>query len=145
MVLTAPGLAAGTEVTFEVKQDGVDTPIGTVTATSEAGKATADWSTWFKQEAVGDPQTVNADNGEKFTAVTFSFKASASGKDSTTTKSVAYGDKVTWNLVDPDGKPVPKTLVSVCLPYGTLTVTSDDNGAINLDGLPPGEAHVTVD
>jgi hypothetical protein len=52
---------------------------------------------------------------------------------------------MTWTLVDAGGDPLAKTLVVVTLPWGTLTVTSDDSGAVTLEGLPPGEANLTID
>jgi hypothetical protein len=145
MILTAPGLAAGTEVTFEVKQEGYDTPIGTTTATSEDGKASADWSTWFKSEAVAGQQTVNADNGEKFKEVKFSFKASAGGKDATTTALVVFADPLSLSFVDENNAPLAKTRMIVFSPWGTLSVTSDETGNIKLDGLPPGEVSVGIE
>ncbi len=142
MVLTAPGLAAGTSVVFEISLDGGGT-VGQITATSESGKATAQWSTWFKPELVTDQQTVG--DGAQFKAVKFAFKASAGGQDATTTALITYSDKLATTVVDADKKPQSKTQVIIVSPWGTMVATTDDNGLLSVEGLPPGGLHLTID
>jgi hypothetical protein len=54
MVLNAPGLAAGTALTFTVLQadhaGGPDLPVGTVSVLADADRAEATWSSWFDLE-----------------------------------------------------------------------------------------------
>ncbi len=144
MMVTSASLAAGTQVLFVVSLDGGGT-IDQATASSEAGKASAPWHTWFKPEMVTSPQTVNGDAGEKFKEVKYSFKASAGSKSATTSTLITYSEKLSVKLVDENNNPVAKTLVTVISPWGTLTVTTDESGGLELDGLPPGGVHLTLD
>ena len=144
MVLTAKGLAADTDVAFDVTQDGLG-PVGQVTVKSGDGTATADFADWFKPEAEGSPTLLDGDAGEQFPKITFSFKASAAGKEASTTAPATYGDRLHVQLVDEADHPIAKTKVSVFSHFGTMTITTSDDGVIDLQGVPPGGAHVGTD
>ena len=145
MIFTAPGLVAGsTPVTFEVTQDGSGIVDQTTVLATAAGRAEADWSSWFDPAAVRSPVQLDGDAGNNFAPATFSFTASAGDHRAETRKSLTYADWLRVRLIDDSGVPYSRTKALVLTPWGTLSRTTDDNGVLEVDGLPPGGEQVTL-
>ena len=140
MVLSAPGLAAGTPVTFTVSQVGVGT-IGTVDVTSGAGRAEAAWDDWFAPERVRARVALAV--GQAFPVVQFRFVAETAGVRVAADDALAYADRLdaridAAHVIEP-AEPADYILYS---PYGTRTGTTDAAGALQEADLPPGGVSV---
>src|SRR5678815_5292637 len=126
MVLTAPGLAAGTPVTFTVTQIGVGA-IGKVDVNSDADRATASWDDWFAPERVS--AKVHLQAGQPFAAVQFSFVAEATGLSVSGAGPLTYADRLDARidapLILPSGAAADYIVYS---PYGTRRGTTDPDG-----------------
>jgi len=139
MVVTGDELPAGVEVTFTVSQIGFG-ELGSVTATSSAGRAEATWADWFQPARVTEKVQLAA--GQEFPQVRFTFVATALGL---TARSgvMEYFDKLDAKIVAPqhvDGtQPIDYILYS---PWGTRTGTATPDGALLGEKLPPGGCSV---
>jgi len=139
MILTAPDLPAGQAVTFTVTQIGYGA-IGTITANSDAGRASAPWSDWFARARVS--ARVHLAAGEPFPVVAFTFVAEAAGAQAASAP-LRYADQLEARLEAPDvrapAQPADYLLLS---PYGTRKGTTDADGVLREPDLPPGGTSV---
>lgn len=149
MILSAPDLAPGTRVTFEVVQDGFG-KIGSVESTSEVAGASAIWSHWYAPERVTDEFHLKGP-GARFPLVTFRFIAHAAGR-AERSATLAYSDfvQLKFRYAQPadDADTPAERAVIVHSPWGTLVTETgsgeDEEDELQLDALPPGGITITM-
>jgi len=145
MIVTGPDLAAGTEVTFEVIQDGFG-PIGSVVATAQTGRAEAVWDAWYYL-----PGVVNRGNlptGSAFPVVTFSFVARAGTRTQRSNGRVVYGDYLNLVLeirLEQVASPLMSRPYTLRSPWGDMAGTTSEKGRIYVPGIPPGGVVLIMD
>lgn len=148
IVLAAPKLADGTEVTFHVFQevDGQRIEVAQLSALAENQGARAQFGAWFSPAAVTvDNQLLAAD--QEFPVVRFHVSALADGRTVEGRRPLIYGDtleaQVDHELVDGDHVEPSECLIHS--PWGTKQAQIDELGTILVERLPPGGVMITVD
>jgi hypothetical protein len=147
MKLEAPGLPAGTPITFVVSQIVGEAPpqeIARLAAQASEGGAALAFGDWFRPERV--LARVKLPLGGAFAQVSFTFAAEGAGRRAAA-QPVVYGDRLEVTLsrtVETTG-PLAQTDCLVLGPWGSLAARTDDAGKLDLPGLPPGGVVLQVD
>ncbi len=150
MRLVAPGLPAGTPVTWSLEQ--VDAgPVAELTSVSSAGGAGAPNTDWVFPDALVMNPEISAE--EAFPEVSFGFTAEAGGRSITARANVVYADDLKIQLaVAPSSEPeefppelpyVVHTLIGSR--RGKTQSVEGEDGFVIEAGLPPGGATVVVE
>lgn len=144
MIVTGPDLAAGTEVTFEVIQDGYG-PIGSVSAIAESGRAEAGWSDWYKPESVVNLGELPSDG--VYPEISFRFSVKVNGRLQSSNERTVYGDHVDLQLrfiLEDQAQPSAEKGFILVSPWGRKRGLTSQEGRIQLKSLPPGGALLIV-
>jgi hypothetical protein len=150
MRLVAPGLPAGTPVTWILEQ--VDAgPVAEQSSISSAGGAEAPNTDWVFPDALIMNPEISAE--EAFPEVSFGFTAEAGGRSITTQANVVYADDLKIRLAvtpsfeaeefPPELPYVVHTLVGSR--RGKTRSVDGEDGFVIEAGLPPGGATVVVE
>ena len=139
------GFAPNAQISFEVTMANVGV-IATpdAVAADASGAASVDFGDWFSAaKAPNDPPQIP--DGQAFPAATFTFKATAGSQSAETQKPVTYADSLDAQCVShDDGSPLANTPYTLESPWGTRNGTTDDQGHIKVDNLPPGGVRITI-
>jgi hypothetical protein len=137
------GFAPGAQVNLEVTMVGVDVLAkpGPVTCDAD-GAAALDFADWFSSAiSPNDPPDL-AD--AEFPPATFTFKAIA-GDVEVSSAAVTYSDSLLAQVVShDDGTPLADTPFTVESPWGYKSGTTDAQGTVQVDHLPPGGVRILI-
>ena len=136
------GFAPNTQVQLEVSMGGSVIATPDPVTTDESGAASLDFKDWYVASAV--PAPVELSGGQTFPDVTYTFTAKA-GTQAVTSAAVTYADSLSAQCVShDDGTPLANTAFTIESPWGSLSGTTDDQGMINVDHLPPGGVRIII-
>lgn len=141
LALDAPGLPAGTSVTFEITEVGRGV-VATREVEAAQDGAILDFGDWFDPERELAPVALGP--GQRFPTAKFSFRATANGR-SEDAPAKDYADAIAGVVLDDLETPMPNTAYIVVTAWGTRTGTTDAEGKVDESGLPPGGAVLVVD
>lgn len=140
MILEAPGLPAGQELKFTVTQE-THGPVAEVLVTSGPERAELPFDAWEHPRSYADAGDLG--EGGAFAEVRFSFVVEGAGRR-IEGGSIRYRDRLHLQLELEDGTPLGSQPVRVISPWGTRRVTTDAEGILAVDDLPPGGASVVL-
>ena len=145
MILTAPDLAAGEAVIFEVTQEGCGV-IGQVQVVSGAGEAQAPWNDWFHPRRVTYRATLA--QGQEFPVVKFTFVAKVKSRLTPAAAPLVYRDflqaKVNYEFDHYSTAAAKERLYTLFSPWGSRAGKTTKDGVIREERLPPGGASVVL-
>lgn len=148
MILSAPKLEPGTEVTFNVAQEvgGMRSEVASVAAIAEVDGARAAFQAWFSPDAVLGASHVLASD-EEFPIVRFHVTAITPERYVEGRRPLIYADtleaQVQHDLVDADYVEAASCLVHS--PWGVKQAEIDEDGLLVVERLPPGGVMITID
>lgn len=143
--VAAPGLPAGTPLTFIVTAtvDGEDSAGFVVVeeTVSAEGAGEIAFGEWFDPSLL--PEGLEAESLSEFPSVEYSFTVEGGGRLVTTVVPLPYADTLRGALVhEISGETAPDLPYRLALPWGFADFTSEEEGKIEHEGLPPGGALV---
>lgn len=140
MVVDAPGLPAGTPMTFTVERVGLGV-VGTAEATSTEGRVEAPWSRWHDPERAPAPVALEAPAA--FAPTAFTFTCEGAGRI-VRSGELPYADTLHARLLV-GGEVLAKQRYQLRGPWGTYTATTDDQGVAKVEGIPPGGVALAIE
>lgn len=146
----APGLEAGTPVTFSIIQEEFGV-VATQTVTAATDRVALDWDDWVHPDAL--PPCVVLDASEPFPEVAFSFEIEGGGRVVACKAPALFADFIRAPLELEFGEEssvasdnVPYTICTLWGSRSGETKTLDgEEGMIDETGLPPGGATILVE
>lgn len=152
IILRAPKLADGSEVSFEVELEvhGQRSVIATLTADAEDQGARVSFGAWFDLEAVVHAPNILAVD-EPYPEVRFHVRASTPEREVEGRRPLIYADtldaRVQHELVETelDAETVESAECLVYSPWGVKRALIDEYGVLLVEGLPPGGVMITID
>jgi hypothetical protein len=146
MTLEAPELPAGTALQFDVTANVLPTSRSakvSVSGTSGAGTAEEPFDGWSIRGLPSYSGILNSI--QELPKVQFSFAVEGGGRLVSTKAPLDYSDAVEVKFTETDGGAgIKQARAVIHTPWGKVTVRTDDEGVVRLDGLPPGGVHVVL-
>jgi len=136
----------GTAVTITIMSNykGKQSPVVKASASLKNSTAEIENDCWFNPNEKIDQ--ISLSGTEQFSEVTFSIRATVTGRAAVSSKPLSYSDKVDITCYQENGKDVSAdrayTLMS---PYGIIKGKTAADGTVKLDKLPPGGVLVELD
>ena len=136
------GFAPNTEVKVEITLEGVGViAVPDPVTTDASGVASIDFGDWFPQASL--PQEKDFGSGD-FDPVTYTAKATAGGVQAIS-RPLVYADSILAQCISSaDGTPLANQAYELHSAFGTKTGTTDDQGQIQVDRLPPGGVRILI-
>lgn len=148
MLLSAPGIRAGTPVKFVVYRecDGACVQVAELTALSREDRAETIFADWFRPDYVASYIESKTDSPQPFPAVAFLFEAEGNGR-AARSEALEYRDKLHAHIFSRSGEDREELRNTPCTfysPWGRWDTTTDEQGFITLENVPPGGGSLAI-
>jgi hypothetical protein len=142
MIVLAPGLPTGRPATIQVLMDGTHV-VGMLEGVSSSDELSVPWKDWFFEEHAEYAGEMPA--GAVFPEVSFHFVVECGSRRVACRVPCVYADALVAVIKDEDERVLASREYLLMTHYGCRSGSTDENGLLLEQNLPPGGSRVLLD